>query len=84
MTFVLVTFIHIRNISTVIDQLLMKLEREREIVCSGIKGWKARSRKRKRNNQKFYRLAKDTMKERMKKELLEKENWFKSRKDEEE
>ena len=56
----------------------------KEMICSGIKGWQSRFRKRKRNNQDFYRLAKDTLEERMKKELTEKETWFKTRNEDEE
>ena len=53
----------------------------KEMVCSGIKGWQSRFRKRKRNSQDFYRLAKDTLEERMRKELTERETWFKSKKE---
>ena len=53
----------------------------REAVMSGIRGWKTRARKRKRCNQPFYRLAQDTVQERARKQLLEKEMWYKEKKD---
>ena len=56
----------------------------KEMVCSGLKGWQSRFRKRKRNNQNLYRLAKETLDERMRKELTEKENWFKVKNEDEE
>ena len=53
----------------------------KEIVSCGIRGWKSKIRKRKRDNIPFYRLAKDTIDDRMKKELTEKESWYKDKPD---
>ena len=79
-----------KEILEIIEQLIQELKssgynrkQAKEIVCSGLKGWQSKYRKRKRNNQNFYRLAKETAQERMKKELMEKENWFKNNRDEE-
>ena len=55
----------------------------KEIVVSGIRAWKKRILKRKRENQPFYRPAKMTVKERMMKEIVEKESWYKDRNEEE-
>ena len=46
-------------------------QQAREIVCSGVRGWRAKFRKRKRANQNFYRLAEETKTERLKKKILE-------------
>ena len=53
----------------------------KEAVCSGIRCWKAKSRKRKRKGQSFYRLAQETAQERARKVLTEKEKWYKEPKD---
>ena len=53
----------------------------REIVSSGLRGWKNKLRKRKRTNTPIYRLAQQTVTERMKKKLTEKESWYKTDKD---
>ena len=50
----------------------------REIVCSGVRGWQARIKKRKRKNISFYRLAESTVNERLQKELTERECWYKN------
>ena len=49
----------------------------KEIVNCGIRGWKNKIRKRKRNNIPFYRLAETTVKERLEKQLTERETWYK-------
>ena len=57
----------------------------RDIVISGLRGWQNMIRKRKRNNMPFYRHAQETVRERMRKQLVEKESWYKeTEKDEEE
>ena len=60
------------------------VKQAREIVCSGIRGWKAKHKKRKDNNIPFYRLAETTVELRMRKELLEKETWYKENEEENE
>ena len=60
------------------------VKQAREIVCSGIRGWKAKHKKRKDNNIPFYRLAETTVELRMRKELLEKETWYKENEGEKE
>ena len=49
----------------------------REIFCSGIGGWLNTIRIRKRLDIPVYRLAEDTIEQRMKKNIFEKENWYK-------
>merc|ERR1711942_54357 len=49
----------------------------KEIVSSGVRGWQKRIRKRKRDDQNFYRSAKDTLEERVMKDLVERETWYK-------
>ena len=60
------------------------LTQSREIIVSGIRGWRNRIRKRKRQGLPFYRLAETTVETRMRKEILEKENWFKKTDDDDE
>ena len=57
------------------------LEQAREIVCCGIRGWEAKKRKRKRENSDFYRLAENTLEGRVRKNLFERENWYKENED---
>ena len=56
----------------------------REIIISGLRGWKNKIRKRKRKKQPFYRLAQEIVDERLHKELTEKETWYEEREDNEE
>ena len=56
----------------------------RELISCGIRGWKTKIRKRKRDQVPFYRLAEDTVEERLKKKLIEKETWYKDRNEDEE
>ena len=58
-------------------------KQSREIIVSGLKGWKNKIRKRKRNNTPFYRLPQETVDERLKKHLVEKESWYKEKETEE-
>merc|ERR1712208_18216 len=51
----------------------------REIICSGVRGWKSRINKRKREEIPLYRLAEETVEERLRKELTEKESWYKDK-----
>ena len=60
------------------------ISQSREIIVSGIRGWRNRARKRKRQNLPFYRLAENTVEDRMRKEIIEKETWFKSKDDDKE
>ena len=55
----------------------------RELICRGIRGWKAKHKRRMDNNRPFYRLAETTVESRMKKDLLEREMWYKSKQEEE-
>ena len=50
----------------------------RSHVVDGIRGWKNKIERRKRENIEFYRLAKNTLKTRVRKKLLEKETWYKT------
>ena len=50
----------------------------RELICSGIRGWNAKHKRGMDNNRPFYRLAETTVESRMKKDLLERETWYKS------
>ena len=45
----------------------------REVVCSGVIGWKRKIMRREREKQGFYRHGKSTLRTRNKKKLLEKE-----------
>ena len=81
--------IPVSEIKTKIEQYIIELKsssynisQAREIICSGIRGWRNRSRKRKRQNVPFYRPAESTIEERMLKEISEKENWYKVNDDE--
>ena len=47
----------------------------------GIRGWKSKIRKRKRCNIPFYRPAETTVDERLRKQLTEKESWYKNQED---
>ena len=76
-----------QEILDIIEQFIQELKNSdynqkqaREMVCSGIKGWQSRYRKRKRKGQNFYRLAKETVHERMLKELTQREDWYKGTK----
>ena len=52
-------------------------KQSKEIVTCGIRGWKTKIKKRKMNNIPFYRVAKETVDERLRKELTERESWYK-------
>ena len=52
----------------------------REIVISGIKGWKSRHAKRREEGIPFYRSARSTIGKRFKKKLTEKSNWWRDKK----
>ena len=47
-------------------------------VVDGIRGWKNKIERRKREKQPFYRLAKNTLHARVKKKLMEKETWYRT------
>ena len=51
----------------------------REIVTSGIKGWKSRHARRAEEGLPFYRNAKSTVGKRYKKKLTEKSNWWREK-----
>ena len=59
-------------------------KQSREIVNSGIRGWKNKIKKRKRQNIPFYRLAQETVDSRLEKQLTERESWYKERLNEDE
>ena len=46
-------------------------------MTSGIRGWERKIEKRKKHNIPFYRLAQETVEERLRKKLTEKESWYK-------
>ena len=52
----------------------------RDIIVSGIKGFKRKEKTRKLNNEPRYRSGSQSLTARVKKKLCEKYNWFKSRK----
>ena len=54
------------------------VKQAKDITISGIQGWKNRQNKRKRDNSSFYRLAEHTLASRVKKDLIERENWYKT------
>ena len=51
----------------------------REIICSGVIGWKRKIQRREREMQGFYRHGRATLKSRNKKKLLEKTSWYKQK-----
>ena len=51
----------------------------REVVKSGIKGWKNKLERRSREGQGFYRGASSTLKQRIRKKLLDPVNWYKNK-----
>ena len=56
----------------------------REIVISGILGWKRKIARRKKEGTNFYRSAKSTLAKRCRKKLTEKSTWFKRKRDDDE
>ena len=52
-----------------------------EIVSSGLKGYENRIERRRKAKENFYRKAGETLEERTRKQLTEKLNWFKKRKE---
>ena len=56
----------------------------REIVISGIRGYRTRFNKRTANGQEFYRLAHKTLSTRTKKKLMARQNWYRENKTEQE
>ena len=52
-----------------------------EITIAGIRSWKSKIKNREISNIPFYRPAKSTISTRLKKQLLEKENWYKEKED---
>ena len=51
----------------------------KEIITSGIRGWKARTRRKENNGQEIYRAAKNTLFNRTRKKLTSRENWYKKK-----
>ena len=81
---ILVSAVSFQEILDIINQFTKEIKssgysvrQAREIIMSGIRGWQARARKRKRENQEFYRLASTTLKDRTRKKLIEREMWYK-------
>ena len=54
-------------------------EQIRETVIGGVKGWRRKIERRKREGIGFYRTAPSTLKTRVRKKLMERETWFKDR-----
>ena len=52
----------------------------REIVISGLRGYNAKKQRAAKSGKPFYRLARDTLKARIKKKLTEKTKWYKTKK----
>ena len=61
-----------------------KYSTARQVIVSGIRGWKTRLDHRRKKGQEVYRLAKKTVKQREKKKILDRENWYKKRQEMEE
>ena len=59
------------------------LKQTREITISGIKGWKGKIKRREKEGKGFYREGKTTLKARVRKKLVEKENWYREKEEEE-
>ena len=53
----------------------------REVIISGIKGWLRKRERRQKLGQDFYRGAASTLKQRMRKKLLDPVNWYKTRRE---
>ena len=47
----------------------------REIITSGIRGYKIKKKRRKKEGQPFYRPAKNNLAARVRKKLMEKQTW---------
>ena len=58
-------------------------EQTRNTVISGIKGWKRKVEKRRKEGVPFYRSAKSTLSGRVRKKLLERETWYQDKEKEE-
>ena len=74
-----------KEITIVIEQFTKQLKNSeysckeaRNHVVDGIRGWKNKIERRKREEQPFYRLAKNTLHTRVKKKLMEKETWYRT------
>ena len=50
----------------------------REIITSGIRGWRTRLARRAQKGQEMYRLARTTTKDRHRKKIVGRENWYKN------
>ena len=68
----------------VIDDYTYKLkasgynqDQAREVIMSGLRGYKNKKERRKREGQPFYRPAKKTLSTRVRKKLMEKNTWYK-------
>ena len=75
----------------VIDNYTTKLKtsgynqgQAKEIITSGIRGYKNKKKRRKREGKPFYRPARTTLKSRVRKKLMEKQTWYKKKKKNEE
>ena len=86
-----ITSIPQEEINVILEQYTTELKtsgyshcQARDLVSSGIRGWKAKHKKRQQDNTPFYRLAEDTIMERLKKDLTERENWYKDQNKEDE
>ena len=53
-------------------------KQSREVVVSGLRGWKSKIRRREENKQEFYRSAVSTLAGRYKKKLTARTSWFKT------
>ena len=70
-----------KEVLTAVDQYIIELKtsgyskrQARDIVSSGIRGWKRKHKKRNEKSIPFYRLAETTIKTRLRKEIIEKES----------
>ena len=70
----------------VVEQFIQQLKNSeyackeaRTHVVDGIRGWRNKIERRRRENQEFYRLGKNTLHTRVRKKLMEKETWYKTK-----
>ena len=75
----------------VVDKYTCKLktsgynqEQAREVIVSGIRGYRNKIKRRKKEGKPFYRPARQTLSARVRKKLMEKQTWYKKTRNEDE
>ena len=73
-----------RKVLEIVEEFIRELKnseysivQSREIVNSGLRGWKKKIARREKKNIPFYRPASSTVEVRLRKNLLERESWYK-------